>query len=84
MAQFGMIQEHKDALRKNLVQLVRNLNPEPVIYRLSQLGTLTQCNAENILANPTSHAKSNALLHLMPSKGPAAFQNFCHALSCTG
>ena len=84
MAQFGMLQEHKDVLRQNLVQLVRNLNPEAVIYRLSQLGILTQCNVENILANPTRHAQSSALLHLVPSKGPAAFQNFCRALSCTG
>ena len=68
-----MLQEHKDVLRKNLVQLVRNLNPEPVIYRLSQLGILTQCNVENILANPTRHAKSSV-------KRPCCISEF---LSCT-
>ena len=71
-------------LGKIWFNLLGHLNPEPVIYRLSQLGILTQCNVENILANPTRHAKSSALLHLVPSKGPAAFQNFCRALSCTG
>ena len=61
MAHFGMLQEHKDALRKNREFLLQEINPEPVIQRLYQLNMIRQITLESMQALPTWYEKNKAL-----------------------
>ena len=53
MAHFGMLQEHKDMLRKNRLCLLERMNPEPVVQRLYQQNMMPQIILESIQALPT-------------------------------
>ena len=74
MPHFGMLQEHRDMLRKNRLYLLDEMNPEPVIQRLRQSNILSHLNMESIQAVcPTNY-----------QRGPCAFAYFCRALSASG
>ena len=85
MAHFGMLQEHKDMLRKNRLFLLDEMNPEPVIQRLRQSNILTHLNMESIKAVcPTNYHKNEKVIDILPKRGPCAFAYFCRALSASG
>ena len=83
MTQFGMLQEHKDVLRENQVFLVHEMNPEPLIIRLKQLGVFSQSTVENIQVLPTRRGKNGEIISALKRSGPSAFKQFCRALSST-
>ena len=84
MSQFGMLQQHKDALRRNRVLFIQEMNVEPVLQRLRQFNVISQNNLESLQAPPTRDEKNEHLLDMLPKRGPKAFQAFCRALSSTG
>ena len=85
MAHFGMLQVHKDMLRKNRLFLLDEMNPEPVIQRLRQSNILTQLNMESINAVcPTNYYKNEKVIDILPKRGSRAFVYFCRALSASG
>ena len=84
MAHFGMLQEHKDMLRKNRLCLLERMNPEPVVQRLYQQNMMSQIVLESIQALPTRYEKNAALVNYLPKRGPKVFQLFCRALSASG
>ena len=61
MAHFGMLQEHKDMLRKNRLCLLERMNPEPVVQRLYQQNMMPRIILESIQALPTRYEKNAAL-----------------------
>ena len=63
MAHFGMLQEHKDMLRKNRLCLLERMNPEPVVQRLYQQNMMSQIVLESIQALPTGYEKNAALVN---------------------
>ena len=84
MAHFGMLQEHRDMLRKNRLFLLDEMNPEPVVQRLYQQNMMSQIVLESIQALPTRYEKNAALVNYLPKRGPKVFQLFCRALSASG
>ena len=84
MAHFGMLQGHKDMLRKNRLCLLERMNPEPVVQRLYQQNMVSQIVLESIQALPTRYEKNAALVNYLPKRGPKVFQLFCRALSASG
>ena len=83
MAQFAMLQEHKDMLRMNRLFLLDEMNPEPVMQRQSNI--LTHLNMESIQAVcPTDYHKNEKVIDILPKWGPRAFTHFCRALSASG
>ena len=63
MAHFGMLQEHKDKLRKNRLFLLDEMNPDPMIQRLRQSDILTHLNMESIQAVcPTNYHKNEKVI----------------------
>ena len=85
MAHFGILQEHKDILRKNRLFLLYEMNSEPVIQRLRQSNILTHLNMENIQAVcPMNYHKNEKVIVILPKRGPCAFAYFCRALSASG
>ena len=84
MAHFGMLQEHKDMLRKNRLCLLERMNPEPVVQRLYRQNMMSQIVLESIQALPTRYEKNAALVNYLPKRGPKVFQLFCRASSISG
>ena len=84
MAHFGMLQEHKDMLRKNRLCLQERMNPEPVVQRLYQQNMKSQIILESIQALPTRYEKKAAFFNYLPKHGPKVFKLFCRALSASG
>ena len=67
LAHFGMLQEHRDMLRKNRLFLLDEMNPEPVIQRLRQSNILTHLNMESIQAVcPTNYHKNEKVIDILP------------------
>ena len=79
-----MLPSQRKLLRDNHVQLYRNMEPDPVVFRLRQLGTLTDFQTEEILVKLHKNLKNNAILTLLPKLGPMAFHQFCQALTASG
>ena len=84
MSQFGMLQEHKDALRRNRVLFIQDMNPDALLQHLRQFNVISQNNLESLQVLPDRRQRNQNLLDLLPKRGPKAFQAFCRALSSTG
>ena len=79
-----MLQPRRDAIRQNSLQLVREMAPRLIVYRLKELNALTDMQCENILAKSTKSGKNNAILDMIQRRGLDAYKKFCQSLSASG
>ena len=79
-----MLKQHKEKLRNNHVQLVNEMNGEPIIQELYQKKCISQSSMESLLSYRTRTEKNSHLLQLLPKMGPNVFEKFCDSLSNNG
>ncbi|XP_072250155.1 caspase-2 isoform X4 [Leuresthes tenuis] len=84
MLECGMVQQHRQALKRQSAILCKQLVvDELLIQSLQADDILTESMAESIMAEQTSQKRSWRLLLLLPKRGPNAFSSFCSALQET-
>ena len=75
-----MSDTHKAMLRRNFVELKKNMDPSPVIDQLYGWYVLTVEEHENVNATPTRHEKNDKLLSILERKDDCSFIKFRDAL----
>ncbi|XP_071149203.1 uncharacterized protein [Mytilus edulis] len=79
-----MQEEHRQSLKRNYVQLVKETPTDLVVDHLYQNGILTDEMREEILQNSNSYSKTRQLITTLQRRGPRAFECFCTALTDEG
>ena len=67
---------HRDILRKNRMDITRDLNVDQATSYLYSASILSENDRDEILALKTQQAKSEKLLDVLPKRGPKAFGKF--------
>ncbi|CAG2203040.1 LZTFL1 [Mytilus edulis] len=80
----NMQEEHRQSLKRNYVQLVKETPTDLVVDHLYQNGILTDEMREEILQNSNSYSKTRQLITTLQRRGPRAFECFCTALTDEG
>ncbi|ELT98186.1 hypothetical protein CAPTEDRAFT_192039, partial [Capitella teleta] len=78
-----MDESHRDLLRRNLVALTTDLDPQDVYILLIQNGVLTEDEKEklsNHRMNTCRRDEAHELIEVLQRKGPTAFEAFMDAL----
>ena len=75
-----MTAEHQASLRKNTVNLVSNMTPQPLIEHLYSSGALSSEEMETVKAESTLSNKNRALLDILRRKPDSAFRKLKEAL----
>ena len=74
----GMLEEHRNILKRHRVDLVRDLEPSKVLNDLYEC--LDEDDREAVKAHSTRVARAEELVDMIPRRGPEAFQCFVAAL----
>ncbi len=72
--------KYKNILFKFQELLLENLDPEVVSLQLTEAGVLTPDDKDRIEEKQTRKGKSEQLLLILATKGPAAYEEFVKAL----
>ncbi|XP_026862527.2 caspase-2 isoform X2 [Electrophorus electricus] len=84
LGECGMKARDRQALKKNSVQLLKDMVVDELLIQILQADdVLTEGMAETILNEPISFKRSSRLLLILPKRGPRAFSSFCTALRGT-
>ncbi|OWF45511.1 hypothetical protein KP79_PYT10281 [Mizuhopecten yessoensis] len=75
-----MYSSQKEALRRNHVSIMDQLDPKDVSDHLHQDGVLTESDHELIDTGKTRKERCWMLLGILPSRGPVAYNSFKNAL----
>ena len=84
MTEFWMKQVHRNALVRNRVKLVREMNSMSVIKRLQKLAVISNYHVESIEVKAANMERNSAILDLIPRRRPTAFTKFCQSLTAAG
>ena len=79
-----MNKAHKKLLLRHRLALVEDLDTEDVCGLLFQNRVITENDSELIAAEKTRRQRNEALLDLLPRKGPKAYGRFLEVLRETG
>ena len=71
---------HRDVLRRCHLTLVDELDVDPACDYLYQEKIFEVDDVERVRAEPTSHRKRSKFLHILPTKGPRAYDTFLERL----
>ncbi len=72
--------KYKNILFEFQEMLLENLDPEEVSHQLTEAGVLTPDDKDKIKEKQTRKDKSEQLLMILATKGPAAYEEFVKAL----
>ena len=75
-----MDEKHRKLLRTVKEKLVRDMNPRVVLLKMSASLVFSDNDGEEIKSEPTRWRKCEALLRILPTKGPKAYDSFKKAL----
>ena len=75
-----MDEKHKTLLKIVKEQLVRDMDPRVVLLKMSASLVFSDDDEEVIKSEPTRQRKCEALLCILPTKGPNAYDSFKKAL----
>ena len=76
----GMKKEHQEALLRNHVFLLEEIEPGDVMNHLLQGAIIDMDMADHIESEKTRKARVAAILKILPRRGPRAFDCFVKAL----
>lgn len=74
-----MDEEHRTILKKNRQHLIRDLEPLKLLNDLAEL--FDEDDRDEVKAENTRKDQVEALLDMLPRKGPTAFEEFLRALN---
>ena len=75
-----MDEKHRKVLKTVREKLVRDMNPRMVLLKMSASLVFSDDDEEEIKSEPTRQRKCEALLCILPTKGPNAYDSFKEAL----
>ena len=71
---------HRDILRRFIVELVKNLEPEPLLLHLYQKKVIDEDDMDDIRSCKVRKDRSEVLIFKLMKKGPQAFSKLVDGL----